>query len=57
MNKCRALGTFLRSFLGGAHHFARFDAGSTHIESLGGFANQSANALDIRIPATIGLTL
>ncbi len=43
--------------LGSAGYFAGFDTRGAYIETLGGFSDQGANALDIRIPATVGLAL
>jgi hypothetical protein len=43
--------------LGSASYFAGLDARGAHIQTLGGFTDQCANPLDIRIPATVGLAL
>ncbi len=43
--------------LGSASYFAGFDTRGAYIQTLGGFADQCANALDIRVPATVGLAL
>jgi hypothetical protein len=43
--------------LGSASYFPGLDARGAHIQALGGFADQCANPLDIRIPATVGLAL
>jgi hypothetical protein len=43
--------------LGGARYFTGFDTRRAYIQTLGGFADQGANALDIGIPATVGLAL
>jgi len=43
--------------LGSASYFASFDTRGAYIQTLGGLSNQCANALDIRIPATVGLAL
>ena len=48
---------FSAKCLGSASYFAGFDTRGAYIQTLGGFADQGANALDIRIPATVGLAL